>query len=67
MDHEDSITMERSPVRDKEIKSLLQAALTDKITDRQVYIKGIDASYRYEGYNSVKDVPLLYNEQRQAR
>ena len=55
VDKEDYLfAMERSPVRDKEIKSLLQAALTDKITDRQVYIKGIDASYRYEGYNTFK-------------
>ena len=44
--------MERSPVRSKEIKSLLQEALTDKINDRQVYMKGIDASYGYEGYSA---------------
>lgn len=42
--------MERSPVRDTEIKALLKAALTTKIDDRQVYMKGIDASYAYEGY-----------------
>lgn len=44
------LAMERSPVRDKEIKLLLEEALTDAIADRQVYMKGIDASYRYEGY-----------------
>lgn len=44
--------MERSPVRDTEIKALLQAALTDKVDDREVYMKGIDASYRYEGYST---------------
>ena len=44
--------MERSPVRDTEIKVLLKAALTDKVNDRQVYMKGIDASYRYEGYST---------------
>ena len=44
------LAMERSPVRDREIKLLLEEALTDAIADRQVYMKGIDASYRYEGY-----------------
>lgn len=44
------LAMERSPVRDTEIKALLKAALTDRVNDRQVYMKGIDASYRYEGY-----------------
>lgn len=51
VDREDYLfAMERSPVRDREIKSLLKAALTDKVDDRQVYKKGIDASYRFEGY-----------------
>ena len=51
VDREDYLlAMERSPVRDKEIKLLLEEALTDAIADRQVYMKGIDASYRYEGY-----------------
>lgn len=45
------LAMERSPVKDVEIKFLLKAALTDKINDREVYMKGIDASYHYEGYN----------------
>ena len=44
------LAMERSPVKDVEIKALLRAALTDRITDRLVYMKGIDASYHYEGY-----------------
>lgn len=48
------LAMERSPVKDVEIKVLLKAALTDKIYDREVYMKGIDASYHYEGYNVFK-------------
>ena len=46
------LAMERSPVRDTEIKELLKSALTDKINDRLVFIKGIDKSYEYEGYYS---------------
>ena len=46
--------MERSPIKDTEIKLLLKSALTDKINDRDVYMKGIDASYNYEGYNTFK-------------
>ncbi|MBQ8824984.1 MAG: Fic family protein [Ruminococcus sp.] len=45
------LAMERSPVKDVEIKVLLRDALTDKINDRDFYMKGIDASYHYEGYN----------------
>jgi cell filamentation protein len=52
------LAMERSPVRDVEIKVLLKAALTDKIGDREVYMKGIDASYYYEGYNVFKTEEL---------
>ena len=48
------LAMERSPIKDVEIKALLKAALTDKINDREVYMKGIDASYYYEGYNIYK-------------
>ena len=48
------LAMERSPIKDVEIKVLLQDALTDKINDREVYMKGIDASYHYEGYNVYK-------------
>jgi cell filamentation protein len=46
------LAMERSPIKDLEIRLLLQNALTDKINDRQVFMKGIDASYQYEGYNT---------------
>lgn len=48
------LAMERSPIKDVEIKVLLKAALTDKINDREIYMKGIDASYHYEGYNVFK-------------
>lgn len=52
VDKEDYLlAMERSPVKDVEIKVLLKSALTDKINDREVYMKGIDASYHYEGYH----------------
>ncbi|HPF30609.1 MAG TPA: Fic family protein [Lachnospiraceae bacterium] len=44
------LAMERSPIKDIEIKVLLQEALTNKIDDREVYMKGIDHSYYYEGY-----------------
>ncbi len=46
------LAMERSPIKDTEIKLLIEKALTDKINDREVYMKGIDASYQYEGYNT---------------
>lgn len=46
------LAMERSPIKDTEIMLLLKEALTDKINDREVYMKGIDTSYRYEGYNT---------------
>ena len=48
------LAMERSPVKDIEIKHLLKQALTDDISNRTVYIKGIDHSYYYEGYNTFK-------------
>lgn len=55
VDKEDYLlAMERSPIKDVEIKVLLKNALTDKINDREVYMKGIDASYYYEGYNLYK-------------
>ena len=51
VDKEDYLlAMERSPVKDTEIKLLLQNALTDKVNDRLVFMKGIDTSYQYEGY-----------------
>jgi cell filamentation protein len=46
--------MERSVVKDVEIKHLLKAALTDKINDRELFMKGIDISYYYEGYSEFK-------------
>lgn len=52
------LAMERSPIKDVEIKHLLKEALTDNIDDREVYIKGIDASYHYEGYNVYKTEDL---------
>lgn len=59
VDKEDYLfAMERSPVRATEIKALLKAALTDKINDRTVYMKGIDASYCYEGYSTYRTEDL---------
>ena len=52
------LAMERSPIKNTEIKLLLERALTDKIDDREVYMKGIDASYNYEGYNLYKTEDL---------
>ena len=51
VDKEDYLlAMERSPIKDIEIKYILKQALTEKINDREVYMKGIDYSYYYEGY-----------------
>jgi len=52
------LAMERSPIKDVEIKVLLRAALTDRINDREVYMKGVDASYHYEGYNVYKTADI---------
>ena len=52
------LAMERSPIKDIEIKELLKKALTDKVNDREVYMKGIDASYHYEGYTTYKTEQL---------
>ena len=55
VDKEDYLlAMERSPIKDIEIKHLLKNALTDKVNDRQVFTKGIDHSYYYEGYTTFK-------------
>ena len=55
VDREDYLlAMERSPIKDLEIKHLLAAALTDDVNSREVYMKGIDHSYYYEGYNIYK-------------
>ena len=48
------LAIERSPIRDIEIKYLLKQALTEKIYDREVYMKGIDHSYYYEGYSAYR-------------
>lgn len=59
VDKEDYLlAMERSPIKDIEIKHLLKNALTDKVDDRQVFMKGIDTSYRYEGYATYKSEDL---------
>ena len=52
------LAMERSPIKDIEIKELLKKSLTDKINDREVYMKGIDSSYMYEGYITFKTEDL---------
>ena len=55
VDKEDYLlAMERSPIRDIEIKHILQAALNDDINSREIYMKGIDHSYYYEGYATFK-------------
>ena len=55
MDKEDYLlAMERSPIKDVEIKVLLKAALTDEINSRKVYLSGIDQSYYYEGFTTFK-------------
>lgn len=59
VDKEDYLlAMERSPIRDIEIKYLLKNALTDEIDSREVYMKGIDHSYYYEGYTTFKTEDL---------
>lgn len=52
------LSMERSPIKSLEIKELLRNALTDNIENRDVYMKGIDASYNYEGYYTYKTEDL---------
>ena len=59
VDKEDYLSdMERSVVKDVEIKQLLRNALTDKINDRELFMKGIDISYFYEGYSEFKTEEL---------
>ncbi len=59
VDKEDYLlAMERSPVKNVEIRELLKQALTSDINDREVYMKGIDASYNYEGYFTFKTKDL---------
>ncbi|MFZ4783214.1 MAG: cell filamentation protein Fic, partial [Armatimonadaceae bacterium] len=50
--------MQRSPVKDVEIKVLLKQALTDQIHDRELFMKGIDVSYYYEGYSEFRTEDL---------
>ncbi len=59
VDKEDYLlAMERSPIKDIEIKYLLKNALTDEIDSREVYMRGIDHSYYYEGYTTFKTEEL---------
>jgi cell filamentation protein len=59
VDKEDYLlAMERSPIRDIEIKYILKNALTDRINDREMFMKGIDHSYYYENYNTFKTEEL---------
>lgn len=59
VDKEDYLSaMERSPIKDIEIKYVLKQALTDRIDDHEVYMKGIDHSYYYEGYSTFKTSSL---------
>ncbi len=59
IDKEDYLlAMERSPIKNTEIKLLLKSALTDEINNREIYMKGIDHSYYYEGYSTFKSEEL---------
>ena len=59
VDKEDYLlAMERSPIKDIEIKFLLKNSLTDNVNDREIYMKGIDHSYYYEGYYVYKTQEL---------
>lgn len=60
IDKEDyQLAMERSPIKDIEIKYILKQALTDKVDDREMYMTGIDHSYYYEGYVIYKAEDLV--------
>ncbi len=64
VDKEDYLlAMERSPIKDIELKVLLKDALTDKIDSWEVYMKGIDTSYHYEGYHAFRAEDLQTNEE----
>ena len=59
VDKEDYLlAMERSPIRDIEIKHVLRAALTDQVNSREMFMKGIDHSYYYEGYTAFQTEKL---------
>ena len=55
------LAMDRSPIKDIEIKYILKNAMTDKINDREMYMKGIDHSYYYEGYTEYRTEELTNN------
>lgn len=60
VDKEDYLmAMERSPIKDLEIKYIIEKALTDRVDDREIYMKGIDASYAYEGYSIYRTEELI--------
>ena len=68
VDKEDYLlAMERSPVKDIEIKYLLKNALTDEVDSREVYMKGIDHSYYYEGYTTFKTEELQVCEKQAVK
>ena len=53
------LAMERSPIKDIEIKHLLKQSLTDQVNSREVFMKGLDASYHYEGYTTYNSEDLM--------
>ena len=53
------LAMERSPIKDIEIKHLLKQSLTDQVNSREVFMKGLDASYHYEGYITYNSEDLI--------
>lgn len=61
------MAMERSPIKDIEIKVVLQKALTDQIDDREMFMKGVDHSYEYEGYHSYKTEDLIKNTRNKSK
>ena len=61
------MAMERSPIKDIEIKVILQNALTDKIDDREMFMKGVDHSYEYEGYHSYRTEDLIKNTRNKSK
>ena len=61
------LAMERSPIKDIEIKVILQNALTDQIDDREMFMKGVDHSYEYEGYHSYRTEDLIKNTQNKSK
>ena len=61
------MAMERSPIKDIEIKVILQKALTDQIDDREMFMKGVDHSYEYEGYHSYRTEDLIKNTRNKSK